>query len=295
MNNTVNRHDKEDHWISVSDLMAGLMLLFLLIVLVKMKNISDKTKEFEYVTQALEETKDLKKQELIEYELIKVIISKFIQDKEKLYQSLKTEFKDDLPQWGAVLDRETLSIIFNEPDVLFHKGKYDLRPRYKQILQDFFPRYLRILQAHEHIIDEVQLQGHTSSEWTQNASKYTAYFKNMGLSQARTRAVLEYVAMLPDVRPHWEWTKKYITANGLSSSRLIMKNTQQIFETYSHQQGQNQSDTLDIKSHDGKIVALPTITQKGLPQEDAEKSRRVEFRITTKDYEIINRVRNLSK
>ena len=45
--------------------------------------------------------------------------------REKLYSDLQDEFRNDLPKWGAELDRD-LSIRFKEPEVLFASGKSEL-------------------------------------------------------------------------------------------------------------------------------------------------------------------------
>jgi outer membrane protein OmpA-like peptidoglycan-associated protein len=58
--------------------------------------------------------------------------------------------------------------------------------------------------------------------WNQNTSTDEAYFKNMELSQARTRAVLQYVMSLDPVTEERAWLKSILTANGLSSSRLVL-------------------------------------------------------------------------
>jgi outer membrane protein OmpA-like peptidoglycan-associated protein len=46
-----------------------------------------------------------------------------------------------------------------------------------------------------------------------------AYFKNMELSQARTRSTLEYVLTNTRVFGFERWIKSLLTANGLSSSK----------------------------------------------------------------------------
>ncbi len=51
-----------------------------------------------------------------------------------------------------------------------------------------------------------------------------AYFKNMELSQARTRTVLKYTITLPAVTNQQEWLIEKITANGLSYSQRIKEN-----------------------------------------------------------------------
>ena len=45
----------------------------------------------------------------------------------------------------------------------------------------------------------------------------------MELSQGRTRSVLEYIYLLPDVAVETQWAKSKFAAVGLSSSNLIYK------------------------------------------------------------------------
>lgn len=209
--------DGEEHWISVSDLMAGLMIIFLFIAITYIRPI------------------------LNERDAIKEIAVTWQESEVALYDRLKEEFKDDLPRWNAELERETLTVRFTEPEILFDSGRATLKLEFEYILRDFFPRYLNVLFDFRDDIAEVRIEGHTSSEWMVATSGDEAYFHNMELSQNRTRAVLEYALLLPGSSDQKSWAKKYITANGLSSSRLIFTN--------------------------GK--------------EDKERSRRVEFRVRT--------------
>ncbi len=209
--------DGEEHWISVSDLMAGLMIIFLFIAITYIRPI------------------------LNERDAIKEIAVTWQESEVALYDRLNEEFKDDLPRWNAELERETLTVRFTEPEILFDSGRATLKPEFEYILSDFFPRYLNVLSDFRDDIAEVRIEGHTSSEWMVATSGDEAYFHNMELSQNRTRAVLEYALLLPGSSAQKSWAKKYITANGLSSSRLIFTN--------------------------GK--------------EDKERSRRVEFRVRT--------------
>ena len=204
--------EREEHWVSISDMMAGLMMIFLFISVV-------------YMIDVIAEKKDI--------EEIAVTYQKMQID---LYKALDREFHDDLILWNAELDRPTLSIRFKEPDVLFESGKVDIKPAFKEILDDFFPRYIRILMSPKYIndIEEVRIEGHTSSVWKAVTDKDVkdyknmtrediAYFKNMWLSQGRTRTVLQYVFSILQtgkVKEVKDWLKEYLTANGLSSSKL---------------------------------------------------------------------------
>ena len=167
--------DSEEHWVSISDMMAGLMVIFLFIAISYMLNVrADKEK----------------------IEKIAVTYEKLQSD---LYADLETEFEKDLYQWNAVLDRQTLSVRFKEPDVLFAQGEAEVRPAFQKILDDFFPRYIQVLRLSKYINDiaEIRIEGHTSSEWFDGASQEEAYIRNMELSQDRTRSVLQYVLTIP--------------------------------------------------------------------------------------------------
>jgi outer membrane protein OmpA-like peptidoglycan-associated protein len=144
--------------------------------------------------------------------------------KERIYQALLKEFKNDLPDWLAEIEPTTLTIRFQNPDIIFELGEDSLNFYYQFILADFFPRYVNLLKQYAHVIEAVSIEGHTSSEWRSSFSEDEAYFNNMALSQKRTRAVLEYCILLPLVKDDKEWLRQILTANGLSSSRLMIEN-----------------------------------------------------------------------
>lgn len=178
--------------LSTGDLMAGLLFIFILLLMGALLQVQEKAEQDEE------------------------IVKKYDRIKTQLYIDLLAEFKDDLPVWRAVID-STLCVRFQEPAMLFDNNQSILKSNFKEILDDFYPRYIAILNKPEYRdnIEEIRIEGHTDS----NGS----YFHNMELSQNRTRAVLEYCMSL--MRPDQiEWAKNYITANGLSSSHPILKN-----------------------------------------------------------------------
>jgi outer membrane protein OmpA-like peptidoglycan-associated protein len=192
---------EESHWIPLSDLMTGLMVIFLLIAVSYMMQVEADAARIKQIAIAYSDIKDA------------------------LFEDLQTEFKTDLPKWKAQLLKNDLAIRFSEPEVLFDTGSSQLKPEFQAILQDFFPRYVHILTLPKYrdAISEVRIEGHTSSDWKNVvASPEEAYFLNMELSQARTRSTLAYVLNLPAVRDQVAWLRRFVTANGLSSSRLIL-------------------------------------------------------------------------
>lgn len=231
------KSESDGYWPSISDLMSGLMLVFLLIAIAYM--------------QHADEMKESARRVAVTYQETQV----------DLYDTLMKEFEKDLPQWGADIDPDTLSVRFLEPDVLFLSGSAEVTPKFKKILDDFFPRYLRILfsSKFKESIDEIRIEGHTSSGWDNgNAPKDVAYFLNMDLSQRRTRAVLEYCYSLATNEGQKKLMRKHVTANGLSSSH--------------------------------------TILNASTGREDRNKSRRVEFRTRTNaEQKIVEVIRELEK
>jgi len=191
---------QEAHWIPLSDLMTGLMVIFLLIAVLYMTKVEADADRIKTVAIAYSEIRDA------------------------LYEDLHSEFQNDLGRWKAQILKNDLTIRFNEPEILFANGSSELKPEFQAILSDFFPRYVRILTSPKYrdAISEVRIEGHTSSDWTAQTSPEDAYFHNMELSQARTRTTLSYVLGLPTVAADRPWLTHYLTANGLSSSRPIL-------------------------------------------------------------------------
>ena len=199
LNLLTQKHDEqeENHWLSVSDLMAGLMMVFLFISIALMRNA------------------------FMERDKIKQIAVAYQENQVSIYEALNQEFMKDLKEWDADIDEQTLTFTFKSPEVLFKTGEIELSSNYQALLKDFFPRYLEVLKPFQDSINEIRIEGHTSSDWNHNSTDREAYFKNMQLSQGRTRSVLNYVYNLKSSQPFQRWIKSHIAAVGLSSSRLM--------------------------------------------------------------------------
>ncbi len=188
----IEYHSKEENAFSLStgDLMAGLLFIFILLLMGALLQVQEKAEQDEE------------------------IVKRYDQIKTQLYIDLQEEFKKDLTVWRATID-STLCIRFQEPSMLFDEGQDVLKPKFKEILDDFFPRYIAVLNRPQYRdnIEEIRIEGHTNTNG--------GYYSNMKLSQDRTRAVLQYCFGLmkeEDVM----WLKGLVTANGLSSSHLIL-------------------------------------------------------------------------
>ena len=212
--NHIALDEETNFFMSTGDLMAALLMVFVLLLAATLLQLIN---EF---NRKVEVSKKFQKQS----ENYKELAEKYQLVQDQLYRSLFEEFEDDLEEWSAVIDPNTLAIQFQEPDVLFARGNDDVSKRFQSILDDFVPRYIGVL-VHEDFkenIEEIRVEGHTSSEWDEGTDQVSAYFLNMRLSQNRTRNVLRYSLGSIDDEALGNWVKEKITANGLSSSKPIL-------------------------------------------------------------------------
>ncbi len=188
----IEYESKEENAFSLStgDLMAGLLFIFILLLMGALLQVQEKAERDEE------------------------IVKRYDKIKTQLYIDLEKEFKDDLKVWNAVIDSTNLSIRFQEPSTLFAYDQAVLQTKFQDILKDFFPRYLKLISSNQYKdnIEEIRIEGHTDSQGS--------YEYNMKLSQDRTRSVLSFCLQMVSPTDK-EWTIARITANGLSSSHLI--------------------------------------------------------------------------
>ena len=161
---------------------------------------------------------------------LKQISEHYVNTKYTLYEDLRREFSADLGKWNAEIDAENLSIRFKDPDVLFVMNQADLRNSYKRILDDFFPRLLKVVSSYEELIEEIRIEGHSAEAVqairTGRVTEREDYEEGMALSQSRTRSVLSYC--LNDTRypESQQWIRAKIVAIGYSKSRPVAVNGQ---------------------------------------------------------------------
>lgn len=230
---------KNNVWLSVSDLMTGLMIIFLFVAIAYMIRVdSDQS-----------------------------AITEYVETKQSLYKKLVKEFEGDTTRWRMAIE-EDLSIKFNNPQVLFATGSYQLTPTFCEIIDEFIPRYLSILleDSLANKIMEIRIEGHTDDVPAPQFGT-DPFLANIKLSQLRSYSVLEYIRNMESYQKYTDEQKRklefWFTANGLSYGKAIDSN--------------------------GKYVAE---TQKAI---DKDRSRRVEFRIITSGEELLEILVNKNK
>lgn len=221
-----------NEWINISDLMSGLMMIFLFIVVVFMIEIQS------------------------EQQAIKEIAMTYRESQELLNIDLNKEFEKDLEKWGAEITEDNI-FRFNSPEVLFDTGKSEISYIFQDVLNDFFPRYIKLLSSDKYIndIDEIRIEGHTSYGWGSTTSREEIYLNNMKLSQDRANSVLTYCYNLKnnEIESNRKWLETKFRANGMSFSKPIYTNPEQQIQ-------------------------------------DNDRSRRVEFKVLTKAHEKIYKI-----
>lgn len=225
---------------SVSDLMTGLMVIFLFIAISYIRKVQEN----------------------------QTVLTDYVDTKTKLHDKLVQEFENDAERWQMTIGKD-LSMRFNNPQVLFASGKADLTPQFQQILNEFLPKYFRILlnDSLRSNIQEIRIEGHTDNVPAPHLDP-DAYIANVILSQQRSLSVLRYFRSMPDFETYSDYEKNlleyWFTANGLSYGKSVDKNG---------------NYTIESKE--------PI---------DKDRSRRVEFRIVTTGEEVLeNFVRGLKE
>lgn len=237
--------DGGDPWGSITDLMTGLMAIFLLVALA-------------YMLQ-LQKNDPIEQHRLIE---------------ESIYDALLLEFKQEQEAHILTLD-SSLTLRFTEGKVtMFQPGQYLMEPPFRAMLDTILPRFLQLVTRDTLLphISEIRIEGHANSarnigyikdHWKDSAVAIIAdsaerdlhlnYEYNLKLSQGRAREVLSYVRIHPS----------YITLGDKERERLnfLLSAT-----------GMSFSRRLDKDAHFAYITGRP---------ENWLRSIRVEFKIVT--------------
>lgn len=198
---------KQNIWLSVSDLMTGLMIIFLFISIAYISKVQDNQE----------------------------VLSDYVETKTKLHDKLVDKFKSDTIKWQMSIGRD-LSMKFKNPTVLFESGKAELTPDFKSILDQFLPKYFSILvnDSLRDQIEEVRIEGHTDIVPYPQLDP-DPYIANAILSQQRALNVLRYFRQMPAYKSFSQEDKKriefWLTANGLSYGKSLDSQGRFTFES----------------------------------------------------------------
>ncbi|MCY4261036.1 MAG: OmpA family protein [Rhodobacteraceae bacterium] len=187
------QRNEDEQWISVSDMMAGLMMIFLFISIIYIQNIS---RYFSAVSDVNDE----------------------------ICGHLRQEFEDETDRWDMSICESGLIITFDN-DSNFEINSAELSNEFTNILSDFYPRLMKVVYEYQDSISELRIEGHTDSSVRPTDNQLTGYLYNTRLSQERSRNVMDYSLNLNSIsgnKNYMDWSYAHVTAHGLSSSKKIV-------------------------------------------------------------------------
>ena len=140
-----------------------------------------------------------------------------------LYKDLNEEFDEDFGVWNAQLDEDTLTFRFKSPEFIFKHGSDEINSNYKEVLMNFYPRYINIIKKYKSEIINIFVEGHTSSVYTTATNEKQRFDLNMKLSQTRAQEVVDFIGVLKNIEisENIDWINKIFKYVGKSSLNLI--------------------------------------------------------------------------
>ena len=242
------QHDgDESQWISMSDIMTGLMVIFLLLFLVSVISHGDteelqKSDDWRFKHGSLLKKYNIQGKKLKETEtrlaelrgINNELHSQIIAKRKSLITNLQNIWSDsEKEQYGIVIsDTGAIDLLRG---TFRPSGSKIVRPPLIKTLEDIMPNFIDYIKANENLIDRVEIVGHASPEFplckdkfSEVSKKYDGdierckYFENMILSQERSHAVLIEIDKILDKGilglDEFELIKNIFFANGRSSS-----------------------------------------------------------------------------
>ncbi|MBK9488796.1 MAG: hypothetical protein IPO07_08360 [Haliscomenobacter sp.] len=223
--------EEEFSWISISDIMSGLMMVFLFVAVLYMINVEHKQNDLDKILKETGMNADslvhfipkLKRANLLlqnKQDSISRIIAQYRDNKSAIYRQIKNQMGSDLQRWGAEVDPQTLTIRFKGAQTKFDPGVDELSIGFQNVLDEFIPKFLQIVTNNRFVRDilEVRIEGHAIV----TDQGFETIFKG---SQNRARNVLHYVRNsaayqnLPSAKRRSLDFK--LTATGMGFNRMI--------------------------------------------------------------------------
>lgn len=186
------RYSDNSYWKSYSDMMAALLLMFILIMTLAL-------------AVADENAKQIKEQE----EEIKKLIG--------IKPQIVKQLREELSEFEVTIDENTGDIQFKS-DILFDYNMDNLKSAGSNFLAGFMPKYLNVIFSDEYMpyIAEVIVEGHTDT--------VGGYSSNLKLSQERALSVANFIvgdgsSLIPEEQRNT--LRKILTVTGKSLTNPI--------------------------------------------------------------------------
>ncbi len=198
MSNTKNR----TFWMSITNLMAVLMIVFLFIAINYMGK--------DYTVQ---ETRNYNNE-------IKAAFINLLEN--------PTLMGSILQENGVAVDTNSLTLTFTNESILFSSGNISLTDEFKEQLEIIFPNLVAKVEADPILFDnltEIRIEGHTDNTWRADSTTHESHTANMMLSQGRAVSVFDYVMNLPQLKGEevvLPWYYHRTSALGMSFNNPVL-------------------------------------------------------------------------
>ena len=175
------------------------------------------------------------------------VLTEYIGGKRKLYKKLFKELSNNTQKWGMTIG-EDLSITFDDSSRLFEHSQWELTPEFKGILDEFFPKFLGILQDDKFLqhIKEIRIESRIDNVACSQLDT-DLDITNIILSQKRVLNILKYLYSKSSYASSPKKVQKMFEnrtiCNGFSYGRLLA-NTEYIS---SSEEGDNLRDSNQIE------------------------------------------------
>jgi outer membrane protein OmpA-like peptidoglycan-associated protein len=177
--------ESESFWISYSDLMAGLLMIFALTTVFTVFEINYRLNQ---PTKVLEEWKEV-------------------------VDAIRND--EELMQIDSVQINDVGALIINNEHLRFTFGNSTLGEMGKQILRKAVPKYLNVIKRHPKFIQRIsviEISGHTDSKDAGGA--------NPTLSRERAGKVLTFLSREKAMFPHFDLIRTKAVTAGYADTRL---------------------------------------------------------------------------
>ena len=196
---TDNDNDGNIFWITMTDLMTGLVLVFVVMFF------------YTYLNSHQEKMEEIIAQEKATKSIQEALVEQNI---------------------DATVDPVSGVVKISDLE-LFELNSYTLSDKGKEYLDKFAPTYFNSIFSDEYMnknLDKIIIQGHTDSQTF--AGQYTAdeqYMKNMELSLNRAYTVANYMTNTPYNKENGDRLRKMILVEGASFSNPVLTNGKEDF------------------------------------------------------------------
>lgn len=199
-------NSNESNWISFSDIMTGLMVIFMFIAI-------------SYIYEVQKQQNEINE-----------IIEEYKETQVKLFNDLDRTFTDRFKDYNLKVNPD-LSIQITDANALFPVQFYDqevhLTTKFEDFLTKFTPLFYSIILKEEYSDDiaEIRIEGHTAIQTPDKEFDDDYYQKMLILSQKRSNKVLDYMMKLPSYDKLDLEKKSFLrfitTSNGLAFGKAL--------------------------------------------------------------------------